>query len=468
MIKKDQKITPLEEYEPDFTLKAEDYEIYIGPERVEELKRLAEPLEGKGWGNVNSTLMGGGVAEMLRSVIPLARSLGVDARWYVIRGHDDFFQVTKKFHNLLQGVDQSITLEEIFGAYLDTIDENVRNTFIASDMVVIHDPQPAALIMNGVIFGNILWRCHIDTSSPNQMVWRFLLPYINFCSGAIFTMPEFVGPGLQIPRYQIYPCIDPRAEKNHQYSDQEALDVLTPLFNEHNVDHERPILAAISRYDIHKNQGTILKAFKQLRKERKFNPPPYLIFMGNTATDDPEGGAMLEKLRQQAGDDPDIRFWVNVENNDQVVGALMHIARGFIHVSTKEGFGLVVSEALWQGTPVIGSRVGGIKKQVLDDQTGYLVGPLDVDGIASKMAVFLDHPDKALALGVRGKEHVRARFLLPELVRHYLMLMRFYTGIDRELPAFRLDELSYSELIHAMRLRHPYLADSLRGVSKLV
>jgi len=468
MIEKDQKISPLEEYEPGFTLKAEDYEIYIGPERVEELKRLAEPLEGKGWGNVNSTLMGGGVAEMLRSVIPLARSLGVDARWYVIRGHDDFFQVTKKFHNLLQGVDQSITLEEIFGAYLDTIDENVRNTFIASDMVVIHDPQPAALIMNGVIFGNILWRCHIDTSSPNQVVWRFLLPYINFCSGAIFTMPEFVGPGLQIPRYQIYPCIDPRAKKNHQYSDQEALDVLTPLFNEHNVDHERPILAAISRYDIHKNQGTILKAFKQLRKERKFNPPPYLIFMGNTATDDPEGGAMLEKLRQQAGDDPDIRFWVNVENNDQVVGALMHIARGFIHVSTKEGFGLVVSEALWQGTPVIGSRVGGIKKQVLDDQTGYLVGPLDVDGIASKMAMFLDHPDKASALGVRGKEHVRARFLLPELVRHYLMLMRFYTGIDRELPAFRLDELAYSELIHAMRLRHPYLADPLRGVSNLV
>ena len=461
----DQKICPLEEYEPDFTLEAKDYKTFIGPKRVEELKYLAEPLEGKGWGNVNSTLMGGGVAEMLRSVIPLARGLGVDAHWCVIKGDDNFFQVTKKFHNLLQGVDQTITLEEIFGAYLDTIDENVKNTFIASDMVVIHDPQPAALIMNGVIFGNILWRCHIDTSVPNQVVWRFLLPYINFCSGAIFTMPEFVGPGLQIPRYQISPCIDPRAKKNHQYSDREALDVLTPLFNENNVDPERPILTAISRYDIHKNQGAILKAFKHLRKERRCNPPPYLIFMGNTATDDPEGRAMLEKLKKQAGDDPDIRFWVNVENNDQVVGALMHIARGFIHVSTREGFGLVVLEALWQGTPVIGSKVGGIKKQVLHDQTGYLVDPLDVDDIASKMAVFLDSPDKVAALGAQGKEHVRERFLLPELMRHYLVLLRFYTGISRALPAFRLDELAYSEIIHAMRFRHPYLSAPIENIN---
>ena len=330
-------------------------------------------------------------------------------------------------------------------------------------MVVIHDPQPAALIMNGVIFGNILWRCHIDTSAANQIVWRFLLPYINYCTGAIFTMPEFVRPGLQIPRYQISPCIDPRAKKNYQYSDREALDVLTPLFNEHNIDPERPILTAISRYDMHKNQGTILSAFKHLREKKKYDPPPYLIFLGNTATDDPEGGAMLEKLKQQAGEYPDIRFWVNVENNDQVVGALMHIARGFIHVSTREGFGLVVSEALWQGTPVIGSRVGGIKKQVIDDQTGYLVDPLDGESIASKMAVILEQPDKAAALGTQGMEHVRKHYLLPELVRRYFILLSYYTGVTRELPEFRMDDLAYSEIIHAMRFRHPYLIDSTKS-----
>ena len=447
----------LEEYVPDSNIGIEEYESYIGRERVGELKRLAEPLEGKGWANINSTLMGGGVAEILRSVIPLARGLGIKASWCVIEGEDDFFQVTKKFHNLLQGINDSISLDEIFGAYLDTIDENSQNTFIASDMVVIHDPQPVAMVMKGVILGNVLWRCHIDTTNPDQIIWRFILPYINHYAGAIFTMPEFIHSGIKIPLYQVFPCIDPRAEKNHQYSDQEALDVLTPLFNEYNVDHERPILAAISRYDIHKNQGTILKAFKHLREERKSNPPPYLIFLGNTATDDPEGGAMLEKLKKQAGDDPDIRFWVNVENNDQVVGALMHIARGFIHVSTREGFGLVVSEALWQGTPVIGSSIGGVTAQVLDGKTGFIVDPMGVDAIASKMARLIDSPEEATGLGVQGREHVRQHFLLPELIRRYLMMLRYYTNVDRRMPEFRLNDLTYSEVIDVVRDKHLYL-----------
>jgi len=448
------EMSPLEEFEPDSTVTPEEYEPYIGRERVDNLKRLAEPIVEKGWVNVNSTLIGGGVAEMLRSAIPLARGLGINACWYVIRGHKDFYQVTKKFHNMLQGLDYPISLEEIFGAYLDTIDENSRNTFIASDMVVIHDPQPAAMVMNGVIFGNVLWRCHIDTSSPNQTIWRFLLPYINHYAGAIFTMPGFIGHDLQIPLYQIMPCIDPRAEKNQQHSDRKALDILTPLFNEHNIDPARPIFAAVSRYDIHKNQGTILKAFKQLRQVKKCDPPPYLIFLGNTADDDPEGGAMLEQLRQQADDDIDIRFWVNVENNDQVVGALMHIARGFIHVSTREGFGLVVSEALWQGTPVIGSKVGGIVKQVIDNQTGYIVDPMDVDAIACKMSHLLDAPEETAEMGARGREHVRKYFLLPELIRRYFILLRSYTNVDRELPEFRLNDLTYSEVINVVRSRN--------------
>ncbi|RMF88573.1 MAG: glycosyltransferase [Nitrospinota bacterium] len=445
------KVTSLEMYEPTLTIGVEEYEPYVGASRVEELKRLAAPLQGKRWANISSTLVGGGVAEILRSLVPLARGLGIDAQWYVIRGSEEFFQVTKKFHNLLQGRDQPLSLEEIFGAYLDTIDANASNTCIVSDLVVIHDPQPAALIMNGVLFGNILWRCHIDTSAPNRIVWRFLLPYINQCSGAIFTMPEFVGPGLQIPLYQITPCIDPRSEKNRPYSRQEALAVLEPLFQEHQIDPDRPILAAISRYDIHKNQGTIVQAFQRLREERSFSPPPYLIFLGNTATDDPEGWDMLATLKEQAAEDPDIHFWVNVENNDQVVGALMHLAQGFIHVSTREGFGLVVSEALWQGTPVIGSRVGGISKQVIDGKTGYLVDPLDVEAIAARMAWLLEDREEGARLGAAGREHVRQHFLLPELMRRYLLLLRFYTGISQEPPPFRLDDLSYSEIIHTVR-----------------
>ncbi len=449
--------TYLEKYQPTISLSAEYYLPFIGQQRVDELKRLAEPVRDKEWANINSTFMGGGVAEMLQSVIPLTRGLGINADWYVIQGYDGFFNVTKKFHNLLQGVKQPITMEEIFGAYLDTIDENSKKTFIASDMVVVHDPQPAALIMNGVMYGNVLWRCHIDTSAPDKVIWRFLLPYINQCAGAIFTMPEYIGPGLQVPIYQIYPCIDPLVKKNHQYTDKEAIDVLAPLFNEHNIDPERPILAAISRYDIHKNQKTILKAFQKMRDEKKSAPAPYLIFLGNTASDDPEGGAMLEELIKQAGDDPDVRFWVNVENNDPVVGSLMHLAKAFVHISTREGFGLVVTEAMWQGTPVIGSKVGGIVKQVLEGKTGYLVDPLEIDSIADKMAFLLEHPDEAKALGENGREHVRSNFLIPEIIRRYLILLQFYTGESNELPEFRLDDISYSEIMQSMKVKHPYL-----------
>jgi trehalose synthase len=456
----------LAEYEPHDTHVPEDYAPYIGRKRVEALKRLADPLAGKGWANISSTLVGGGVAEMLRSVIPLARGLGIQAQWYVIRGNETFFQVTKKFHNMLQGLDQSLSMAELFEVYLDTINANARNAHVTSHLVVIHDPQPLAMVLNGLIFGNVVWRCHIDTSAPHRIVWRFLLPYINHCAGAIFTIPEFVGPGLEVPLYQIMPCIDPLAEKNQPCTDGEALEMLAPLFHEHNVDPGRPIVAAISRYDVHKNQGTILQAFKRLREERHYASPPYLIFLGNTATDDPEGGTVLNNLRRQAADDPDVRFWVNVENNDRVVGALMHMARGVVHVSTREGFGLVVSEALWHGTPVIGSRVGGIPQQVLDGHTGYLVEPLDVEAIATRMASFLDTPDDAAALGKQGREHVRQCFLLPELIRRYLLLLRFYTREDRETPAFRLNDLTYSEVLNIMRPGHPSLLASSSAVDR--
>jgi trehalose synthase len=424
----------LDRYEPEASRTPEEYEPYIGCERVAELKRLAAPLAGKSWANINSTFAGGGVAEMLRSLIPLARSLGIDAEWYSIRGHDAFYRVTKKFHNMLQGLDLPITGEEMYGTYLDTIDENAGAACIASDLVVVHDPQPAALVHHGVLSGSLLWQCHIDTSVPHPTVWRFLLPYINQYAGALFTMPDFVGPGVRVPSYTISPCIDPCAAKNRQYTEGEAQEILTPLFNEHDIDPERPILAAISRYDVHKNQATILDAYRTLCEHRHYNRPPYLIFLGNSATDDPEGAAVLAQLRDQAGNHPDVRFWVNVEDNDRVVGALMRIARAFIHVSTREGFGLVVSEALWQGTPVIGSSVGGITKQILDGQTGFLVQPTDVDGIAGRMAWVLDHPAEAAALGAAGKEHVRRNFLLPELLRRYLILLGFFAGVGAHMP----------------------------------
>lgn len=430
------------EYEPVGSIDIEDYEPYVGRERVKELRRLSEPLVGKVWANVNSTFVGGGVAEMLRSLVPLARTLGVDARWYAITGHDSFFHATKTFHNLLQGLDYQVPLQDIWDLYLEVSNRNASKTLLAADVVEIHDPQPLVSVMNGTVLGYPLWRCHIDTSSPHRKLWQFMLPYINRCAGAIFTMPEFVGPGLRLPLYRIAPSIDPLAAKNRQYTHQEALSVLAPLFHAHNVDPERPILAAVSRYDVHKNQASILKAFQRLKESHSFKKAPYLIFLGNTATDDPEGGMVLEMLRQQAGEDEDVRFWVNVEDNDRVVGALMKLARGFVHVSTREGFGLVVTEALWQGTPVIGSHAGGIKEQIVDGVTGYLVDPLDLDGIAERMGRLLEHPDETRRLGENGREHVRLRFLLPELLRHYLLLIRFYTRATADPPECSLRGLS--------------------------
>lgn len=441
----------LEDFDPHLTVAPEAYAPFIGQDRVEELKKLAAPLAGKKWTNLNSTLIGGGVAEMLHSLVPLGRGLGLNTSWHAIRGNHVFFQTTKKFHDMLQGLNLPISMEEIFGAYLKTLEENAQHMSIESDHIVVHDPQPLALIGYGVLFGNVLWRCHIDTSKPHKNLWRFVLPYINHYAGAIFTMPEYVGHGLNVPVYEAAPAIDPLAKKNKQYSREEALNILSPMFNESNVDPNRPIFAAISRYDVHKNQESILIAFNKLRQEKKMNPPPYLIFMGNTATDDPEGDTILERLKMKAGDDPDVKFWVNVKNNDQVVGALMKIAQGFIHVSTKEGFGLVVAEALWQGTPVIGSRIGGIKIQVVDENNGFLLDPLDVESIAAKMAWLLEKPEEARKMGDNGIEHVRQNFLLPTLVKKYMTLFQYHSKINTTRPSFRLNNLTYSEKMNALR-----------------
>ena len=312
----------LAEYRPPAEIRPEDYSPHVGDERVNSLIELAKPLHGKTWVHISSSHDGGGVAEMLRGVIPLARGLGLDARWFVIEGNDAFFGVTQKFHNLLQGVDQPISQEEMQETYLGTIAENAKKTSIKADMIVVHDPQPLGLVAKDVLDGPTLWRCHIDTTSPNKTVWDFITPFVNRCDGAIFTEPMYARNGFTIPLFQIKPTIDPCAVKNHRYTDKEALAILDPLFKSTHVDPARPIIAAVSRYDIHKNQATIVEAFKRMKKENTFDRAPYLIFLGNSAVDDPEGAGMLDHLTAMAGNDPDVRFWVNVDDNDRVVGSL--------------------------------------------------------------------------------------------------------------------------------------------------
>jgi len=429
------------------TINIDLYETYIGKEALTQIKKLAEPLKGKSWTNVNSTCVGGGVAEMLHSVIPFARGLGIACNWYVIEGLNDFFTVTKKFHNLLQGQDIDISMKEIFEAYLETVNSNMKDKKIVGDLVVVHDPQPAAAIMSGSILGNTLWRCHIDTSEANKYIWKFMLPYINQFDGAIFTDTSFVKEGLKTPLYKIAPAIDPLKEKNKQLSEEEARETLQPLASKHGLDLDRPVILAVSRYDIHKNQETIIKAFQKAKNSPALKDlNPLMIVVGNSASDDPEGQEMYEKTQKIAGNDKDIHLLLNIKNNDKNIGALMKLAKCFVHVSTKEGFGLVVTEAMWQGTPVIGSRVGGITQQVIDQENGFLVEPMDIEKIAEHMKTLVTNQDLRNNLAKAAVEHIRNNFLLPHLVKKYILLMRYFLEIDNNPPDFRFNGISYNEI----------------------
>ena len=415
----------------------DEYEGIIGKKEIRGIKELAGHLEGKSWSHVNSTFTGGGVAEMLKSIVPIARGLGIDCVWHCIEATEDFYLITKKFHNIIQGLDQHFTLEELLDLYVNTNRENFENNRISSDYTVVHDPQPCASIVHGQYDGKLVWRCHIDTSEANDLIWNFLLPYINNYDGVIFSHADFVKKGVKKPIYLLAPSIDPLTVKNRKRTKQEALDTLTDLFREYNIDPERPIVLAVSRYDIHKNQDTIVKAFKELKKDHQCaRLKPILVIVGNSATDDPEGMEMYHKIRELTDDDDDIYALLNIPDNDDNIGALMRIADVFIHISTKEGFGLVVTEAMWQGTPVIGSNVGGIRLQIVNDKTGYLVEPHEMKKIMTYIKHLLLNPEEKERLSLHAIEHVRNNFLITGLVNRHLILMSFLLGID--YPCFKL------------------------------
>ncbi|MEE4287652.1 MAG: glycosyltransferase [Mariniphaga sp.] len=430
----------LAKYTPFQIIDLSFYKDVIGSNRLELLKQLALPLENKVWAHVNSTYEGGGVAEMLKSLVPLANGLGIDAQWHCMEAHtEDFFSVTKKFHDLIQGVEKPFNVQELHGVYIENSMKNFEDYNVKADLTVVHDPQPCATSVFGNYEGPKLWRCHIDTTSANNLIWNFFLPFINHYDGVIFTDKNFVKSGIRKPVYRISPSIDPLTKKNKQLTETEARQILIPLFDKHNIDGDRPIVLAVSRYDVHKNQATIIEAFKKIKTDKEVQKKkPILVMVGNTASDDPDGLAMYGQMMEVRENDTDIFLLMNIENNDENIGALMRVANQFVHVSTKEGFGLVVTEALWQGTPVIGSNVGGISQQVIDNQTGFLVEPFDIEYIANRMKYLLLHPAESELIGVQAIEHVRENFLVTSLLEKYLLLMRYYSGIDKNTPYFTI------------------------------
>jgi len=388
-----------------------DYAAVIGEGEIEELRTLAKPLTGRSVEMVNSTAVGGGVAEMLNRLVPLAEELGLAIRWEVMTGGDDFFEVTKAFHNALHGEPYHADPRH-FEIYREYNQQNLKRIPLDAEFIEIHDPQPAGFIESRQgRKSHWIWRCHIDLSHPNRSVWDFLEPYVAKYDGAIFSSPEFARQ-LPIPQYLLYPAIDPLAEKNKELEPEFVTEVLT----RYSIDPSRPILTQISRFDRLKDPVGVIRAYRIVR--RYFDCQ--LVLAGGSASDDPEGAVVLKEVKAAADGDSDIKVlelpaWAPLE-----VNALQRASTIVIQKSLREGFGLTVSEALWKKKPVVASAVGGIPTQVIHKHTGLLSH--SVEGTAYQIRFLLSHPEIAVRLGEQGHQHVKENFLITQNLKRYLTL----------------------------------------------
>ena len=388
-----------------------DYAAVIGEGEIDELRTLAKPLAGRSVEMVNSTAVGGGVAEMLNRMVPLAEELGLAIRWEVMTGGEDFFEVTKAFHNALHGEPYHADLKhfEIYRAYNE---QNLKRLPLDAEFIEIHDPQPAGFIESRQgRKSHWIWRCHIDLSHPNRAVWDFLEPYVARYDGAIFSSPEFARQ-LPIPQYLLYPAIDPLADKNKELEPQYIEEIL----RKYSIDPSRPILTQISRFDRLKDPVGVIRAYRIVK--RYFDCQ--LVLAGGSATDDPEGAVVLKEVKAAADGDADVKVlelpaWAPLE-----VNALQRASTIVIQKSLREGFGLTVSEALWKKKPVVASAVGGIPTQVIHKHTGLLSH--SVEGTAYQIRFLLSHPEIATRLGEQGHEHVKENFLITQNLKRYLTL----------------------------------------------
>lgn len=379
---------------------------------LNELSFLGEALQGRSLQHINSTRQGGGVAELLNRLVPMMQSLGIDTTWDVLDGSPEFFDVTKTMHNALQGADIEIPHHEL-EIYLDRLRDNSRRLKLEADVVIVHDPQPAYLVdLCKVDRRCLVWRCHIDLSRPANQVWRFLSQAVSKYALAVFHVPEFAQ-RLPIPQVLIAPSIDPLSEKNLELTEAEITNV-TDRFG---IDRSRPLLVQISRFDRFKDPLGVMAAYRLVRKN--FNCQ--LVLAGGTATDDPEGAQVLAEVQEAAEGDSDIFVLALPPDSNHEINALQQAATVILQKSTREGFGLTVTEGMWKGKPVIGGAVGGIPTQIIHGVTGYLVH--SVEGAAFRLRYLLSHPKAAQRMGEEGREHVRRNFLITRHLRDYLLLM---------------------------------------------
>jgi len=389
-----------------------DYADLVGAEVLDELRVLAERVGPRRLQNINSTSVGGGVAEILTRMVPLLRDLGVETAWDVIKGDQAFFNVTKAFHNTLHGKEDSIS-DGMLEIYRANTEMNLRDINFTGDVILIHDPQPAGLIARKNEIGKRwLWRCHIDVSTPDPRVWNFLKPYIEQYDASIFSMPDFAQQ-LPIPQYMVPPSIDPLSEKNKELEQS----FVTQTLEKYKIDPERPIITQISRFDRLKDPLGVIAAYRIVKKRHDCQ----LVLAGGGAPDDPEGEAVLREVEKKAAKDPDIHVLPLPPFSDLEINALVRGATIVMQKSIKEGFGLTVSEALWKRKPVIGGAVGGIKLQILNGITGFLVH--SPEGAAHRAMQLLADPKLCERLGENGYQHVKQNFLLTRHVKDYLLIM---------------------------------------------
>lgn len=391
--------------------KIRDYAPIAGESTIEELSLLAERLKGKTIQNINSTAVGGGVAEILIRILPLLRDLGVNAAWGVIKGNEKFFNITKKMHNALHGVDVAIGPDEL-DYFIDVNRQNTQEIMADADILFIHDPQPIALVEEKDTLGRKwIWRCHIDFTNPKKDVWDFLKTYIERYDCAVFSAPAFSRP-LAIRQVLISPSIDPLSDKNKELSD----DLVNGICERFHIDRGRPIITQISRFDYLKDPVGVIRAYKMVKKHIDCQ----LVLAGGGATDDPEAMKVLEEVHREAENDPDIFVLFLPPGSDVEINALQRASDIVLQKSLREGFGLTVAEALWKGKPVIASAVGGIPLQIAHKYSGILTH--SIEGTAYWIKQLLNEPAYAKKLGANGKEHIQYNFLITRHIRDYLLL----------------------------------------------
>lgn len=387
-----------------------DYIPIVGQATIDELHLLARHLEGKHIQNINSTAVGGGVAEILSRMMPLMKQLGIQTRWDVIKGDERFFAVTKKFHNGLHGVPVNISTEE-YEYFLEINRQNAEEMSFA-DIVFVHDPQPVALIeQRRQVEGRWVWRCHIDFSQPDPGIWRFLRRYIELYDAAVFSAPAFARK-LAIPQVLISPSIDPLSDKNKDLPEE----TIRAVFERFGIDLSRPVITQISRFDYLKDPVGVIKAYKMVKRYADVQ----LVLAGGGATDDPEGPIIMEQVKAEADKDPDIFVLFLPPSSDIEINALQRGSTIVLQKSLKEGFGLTVSEALWKARPTIASAVGGIPLQITHRYSGILTH--SIEGTAFWIKQLLNEPEYARRLGINGREHIKNNFLITRHIKDYLLL----------------------------------------------